>query len=124
MYTTLENKMGVLEAEPQQGNDMLVGCVCYVGEVCIFSSMFLMLLIVGSTGTEVKAALISYEVMHAPSSHLMFLTCHTKSLVFLMWGREWSTGGLRILAISFVTPYVTGPQLDTVGLKGLSFGRF
>ena len=85
-----------------------------------YSSLPLMTLMTGSTDTDVNNAMMSQEMMHSPSSNAMFLTCFTKSFVFLM-GRDLQISSLRILASSLAILKVAIFLLDTVGLKGMSF---
>ena len=67
-----------------------------------------------STGTEVKRALTSYDVITSPGSSLLFWICLIKC-VFLMWLRDWPTKGLVMKASSLATPYVMVPLLYTMG---------
>ena len=49
------------------------------------SSLFLIMSTAHSTGTDVNKAVTSCEVIHYPSSSVMFLICSTNSLVLLTW---------------------------------------
>ena len=73
----------------------------------------------GSTGTEVKRALTSNDVITSPGSNLLEWICWTKCCVFLRWWGNWATKGLMMYANSFTTPYVMGPPQDTMGLRGM-----
>ena len=49
-----------------------------------FSNLCLMMVMAGSTVTDVRRAFTSYGEIHSPSHSLMDLTLSTKSWVFLM----------------------------------------
>ena len=82
--TYLEQEIGVLEAEFQQDSDVWYGHGCPIRGFCILFQFVLMIFMVGCTDTDVNNALTSYEVVHSPSSGLIFLTCSTKFMMFLM----------------------------------------
>ena len=86
-----------------------------------YSSFSLMTSNADFTGIEVKKAETSYEMMHSPSCSLIFLMSSANSLELLTWWMEFPVRGFKILASSFVTPYVTELLLDTIGLSGLFF---
>ena len=67
------------------------------------SSLFLMMVMADSMGTDVKNAKTSYEVMYFVGCNLIPLTCCTKSPVFLMWCGDFPNRGLRILESSLAT---------------------
>ena len=52
---------------------------------------------------------------------IMVLSWSTKFWLFLMWCWEFPSNGLRMLANSLATLYVTASLLETVGLKVMSF---
>ena len=85
------------------------------------SSLFLMISYADDTGTDVNKVVTSYDVMHSPSSNLVFLISSANSFVLFTWQLEVPTSGFMILAISLATPYVTEPILETMGLRGISF---
>ena len=74
-----------------------------------------------ATGIDVKSAVTSNDVIHSPSSNLMFLISSAKSFLLFTWKMDLPTRGFRILDSSLATPYVTEPILDTMGLRGTSF---
>ena len=59
--------------------------------------------------------------MHSSPSSLVFFISPANSLVLFTWWMVFPTRGLRILASSFITPYVTEPLLDAKDLRGMSF---
>ena len=73
----------------------------------------------GSTGTEVKRALTSFEIISSPGSSLAFCMCWTECCVFLRCGGDWPTKGLMMYASSFANPYVMEHLLDIIGLSGV-----
>ena len=73
----------------------------------------------GSTGTEVKRALTSKDVITSPGSNLLEWICWTKCCVFLRWWVDWPTRGLMMYASFFAILYVMEPLLDTMGLRGV-----
>ena len=72
----------------------------------------------GSTGTEVKRALTSKDVITSPGLNLLERICWTKYCVFLRWWGDWPTRDLMMYASSFATPFVMETLLDTMGLRG------
>ena len=50
----------------------------------------------GSTGTEVKRALTSKNVITSPGSSLLLWICWIKCCVFLRWWEDWPTRGLMM----------------------------
>ena len=85
------------------------------------SNFFLVTSIVDFTGMDVKRAATSYEMMHSPSSSLIFLMSSANSLELFIWWMVFPIRGFKILASSLATPYVTEPWLDTMGLRGMFF---
>ena len=79
---------------------MLVLCV-KVGSCCKFC---LTIWIDGATGTDVKRALTSKEVMISPVSMLLPCICWIKCCVLLRWWGDWPTRGLMMCARSLATP--------------------
>ena len=74
------------------GMDMLVICGS-VGSCC---SLCLTIWMDGATGTDVKRALTSKEVMTFPGSSLFPCNCWIKCWVFLRWCGDWPTRGLMM----------------------------
>ena len=72
--------------------DMEVIC----GRVVSYCSLSLTIWMDGCTGTEVKRALTSYEVMICPVSNLLPCSCCMKCWVFLRWWGDWPTRGLMM----------------------------
>ena len=75
----------------QNSNNVMLCCIDI--DVLLQSSMscsnlFLMIVMAGSTGTDVNNAFTSQDIIHSPSSGVMFLSCSTKSCLFLMWWRN------------------------------------
>ena len=71
----------------QNSNNVEICCLDM--DILLWSSascfnLFLMMVMAGSTGTNVNRTFSSKEMMHSPSPNLMFLTCSTKSCMFLM----------------------------------------
>ena len=62
-----------------------------------------MMLMAGSTGTDVNSEETSYEVILSCAWRVIPFICSIKSPVFLMWCGELPTKGLRILANSLTT---------------------
>ena len=93
--------------------DMEVLCVSVVS--CC--SLCLTIWIAGCTGTDVKRALTSYEVMIFPASNFLPWSCCMKCWVFLRWCGDWPTRGLMMCESSLATPYVMDPLLDTMGQR-------
>ena len=60
MILTLEQEVGVLEAESNRVVKGWMDNECSIGKSASFSTLLLMILIVGSTGTDVNSALTSY----------------------------------------------------------------
>ena len=58
----------------------------------------------GATGTKVKRAFTSKEVITSPGSSLLPCNCWIKWCVFLRWWGDWSTKGLMMWASSLATP--------------------
>ena len=75
-------EVGVPKSEFKQGNGMLCGHKCSLGEFCILLQCVLGNVNSWFSGTNVNSAFMSYEVMHSPSLGLIFLTCCTMSLMF------------------------------------------
>ena len=76
---------------------------CSIVEFGSNSSLFLMMVMADSMGTDVKSAETSYEVIHSVACNLIPLICCTKSPVFLIWCGDFPTKGLRILESSLAT---------------------
>ena len=53
-----------------------------------------MMLRAGSTGSDVKSAVTSFEQIHSPGWRVTLLTLSTKSLVLWTWCGDFSTKGL------------------------------
>ena len=85
------------------------------------SSLCLMMVMAGSTGTDVKRVFTSYDVIHSPCPSMMYLIWSTKFWMFLMWCGECPSTGLMMLTSSLAIPYMTALLLDTMGIWGCPF---
>ena len=74
------------------------------GRVLSCCSLFLTICMAGSTGTEVKRALTSKEVMLSPGCSFLPCICWMKCWVFLRWCGDWPTSGLIMCDSSLATP--------------------
>ena len=93
----------------------------FVGEFCILFQLFMML-IVGSTGTDINGALTSYEVVNTPSSSLIFFNLLHKVLgVPDVVVGEMAYHGSKNPCKFLYPSYVTAPPQYTKGLKWVSF---
>ena len=90
-------------------------------KVSSFSNRSLIMLRTGSMGTDVNNAVTLYELRHSPGRRVTSLTLLTKSLILCMWCGNLPTMVFSTLAMSFATPEVTEPLLDTIGLRGYQF---
>ena len=116
----LEGKIGVFRQNSNKRMMSSTPTAVLSLRVGSFSNRSFITFRAGSIGTDVKRADTSYELRHSPGSRVMCLTCSTKSWVlFMCWG-DMPTNAFKILASSFATPYVTDPQLDTIGLRRVS----
>ena len=85
---TLEQEIGVTQAKLQQVQN--VSC----------STFFLVTSNADFTGMEVKRAATSYEMMHSPSSSMVFLMSSANSLELFTWWMVFPVRGFKILANS------------------------
>ena len=82
------------------GMDMLVLCQ----RVLSCCSLCFTIYMDGCTGTDVKMAFTSKEVMTSPGSNLLPWSCCIKYWVFLRWCGDWPTRGLMMCHSSLATP--------------------
>ena len=97
------------------GIDMAVLC----GREVSCCNLCLTICMEGWTGTEVKSALTSKDVMTSPGCSFLSCICWMKCWVFLRWCGDLPTRGLMICESSLATPYVIDPLLETMGLRGV-----
>ena len=114
-------KYVLFRQNPSSSMMLLADKMVLFGSYAYCSNLSLMTFSADATGIDVKSAVTSHEVIHSPSSILVFLISSVNTLLLLTWWMDLPTRGFRILANSLTTPYVTEPLLGHNGPWGELF---
>ena len=100
---------------------LLADIVVLLGSSVSCSSLFFNISNADVTGIDVNKGDALQEVMHSPSSSLVFFMSSTNSLELFRWWMVLPVRVLRILVNSLATSYVTEPLLETMGPRRVFF---